>query len=178
MHIQLKLTPQHEKVNNKLLNKTDASLNSKFLNSDHSFWAQCYKTFYVRNLRIFVMSQTFCSLQAFPAYLNVSGQGQEPKLEWSTRKMSLVHAAALFTNNRLGRKCLPRTNNLAYYEYQQITDVKYFITLDPGLITPHGLKQTKKCFIILVPGLLSGGTSGSSVPNVIKLFTAVRYDFS
>ncbi len=36
--------------------------------------------------------------------------------------VSLVYAAALFTNNRLGWKCLPRTNTLAYDEH--ITTVK------------------------------------------------------
>ncbi len=32
-------------------------------------------------------------------------------------------------NIRLGRKCLPSSNTLAYYEHEQITDVKSFITL-------------------------------------------------
>jgi hypothetical protein len=31
------------------------------------FWAQCYKTFSVRNLRIFVISESVCPWQAFPA---------------------------------------------------------------------------------------------------------------
>jgi hypothetical protein len=45
--------------------------------------SQCYKTFYVINLRMFVISESVCSWQVFPAYSNVSGQGQEPTLEWS-----------------------------------------------------------------------------------------------
>ncbi len=31
-------------------------------------WTQCYKTFYGRNLRIFVISLSVSPLQAFPAY--------------------------------------------------------------------------------------------------------------
>jgi len=31
---------------------------------------QCYKTFYVRNLRNFVISYSVCTWQAFPAYSN------------------------------------------------------------------------------------------------------------
>ncbi len=43
--------------------------------------------------------------------------------------VSLVKAAALFTNNELGWKGLPWTNTLAYYKYSLITNVKGFITL-------------------------------------------------
>jgi hypothetical protein len=45
---------------------------------------------------------------------------------------SLGQAPALLTNIRLGWKGLPGTNTLAYYEHSQLTDVKRFITLDPG----------------------------------------------
>jgi hypothetical protein len=41
---------------------------------------------------------------------------------------------ALSTNMRLGWKGLPGPNTLAYYENPYITDVKSFITLDPGVI--------------------------------------------
>jgi hypothetical protein len=37
------------------------------------------------------------------------------------------------TNISLGRKILPGTNTLAYYENPQITDEKSFITLPPGV---------------------------------------------
>ncbi len=37
------------------------------------------------------------------------------------------------TNNRLGRKGLPGTNALTYYEKSQITAVKRFIILCPGI---------------------------------------------
>jgi len=46
-------------------------------------WAQCYKTFFVRNLRIFVISLSVCLWHTLPAYSNVCGQDQEPTLEWS-----------------------------------------------------------------------------------------------
>ncbi len=36
-------------------------------------WAQCYKTFYDRNLQLFIISETVCYCQAFPAYSNVCG---------------------------------------------------------------------------------------------------------
>ena len=34
---------------------------------------------------------------------------------------------------RKGLKSLPKTNDLAYYENSEITDVKSFITLGPGV---------------------------------------------
>jgi hypothetical protein len=45
--------------------------------------AHCYKTFFVHNLRIFVISYIVCLWQVLPAYSNVCGQGQEPTQEWS-----------------------------------------------------------------------------------------------
>ncbi len=36
-------------------------------------WGQCYKIFFVRNLRIFVISQSVCPWQAFQAQSNVCG---------------------------------------------------------------------------------------------------------
>ncbi len=49
-------------------------------------WVQCYKTFQGRNLRIFVISQSVCPLQALPAQCHVFNQGQSlPKR--SARKM-------------------------------------------------------------------------------------------
>jgi hypothetical protein len=49
-----------------------------------SEWSQSYKTFYARNLRMYVKSWRICSWQAFPPLSNVCGYGQEPTLEWST----------------------------------------------------------------------------------------------
>ena len=40
---------------------------------------------------------------------------------------------ALSSNIRLGWKALPGTNTLAYYENSQITAVKSFLTLAPGV---------------------------------------------
>ncbi len=45
---------------------------------------QCYKTFYGRKLRLFVLSYSVCPWQAFPAKPNVCGWGLEPTLEGST----------------------------------------------------------------------------------------------
>ena len=56
-------------------------------------WDQCYKTFYSRKFQIFVMSQSVCSWQAFPAF--VCGQGQEPTLTWST--LEVFHLGGLLT---------------------------------------------------------------------------------
>ncbi len=45
---------------------------------------RCYKTFYPRNLRMLVISQSVGLRQAFPAQSNLCGYGQELTLEWST----------------------------------------------------------------------------------------------
>ncbi len=45
--------------------------------------AQCFKTFSVSNLRIFLISWSVCIQQVLQAYSNVYGQGPEPTLEWS-----------------------------------------------------------------------------------------------
>ncbi len=47
-------------------------------------WSMYYKTFYGRNLQIFVISQSVCPWQALPFQSNNCGGGQEPTLEWST----------------------------------------------------------------------------------------------
>ncbi len=47
-----------------------------------------YKTFHSHNLQIFIICQSVCPCQAqFPAQFNLCGRGQEPTLEWSTRKV-------------------------------------------------------------------------------------------
>jgi hypothetical protein len=38
--------------------------------SKQKSWAQCYKTFYVRKLQIFVISYSVCHRQAFLVYYN------------------------------------------------------------------------------------------------------------
>ncbi len=48
-----------------LLELFNCGANKKFY--DIGPGAQCYKTFYVRNLRMFVISYNVCQLQDFPA---------------------------------------------------------------------------------------------------------------
>jgi len=55
--------------------------------------------------------------QAFPAFSDVCGLGQEPTLKWSTLKgVSLGQVPALPANTILSWKNLQGTNTLAYYE--------------------------------------------------------------
>jgi hypothetical protein len=56
-------------------------------------WDQCYNTFYSRMFKTFVISQSVCSWQAFPAF--VCGQGQEPTQTWST--LEVFHLGRLLT---------------------------------------------------------------------------------
>ncbi len=58
--------------------------------------AQCYKTFYICNLQIFVMSKTVCPRQACTAESNVCGPGQEPILEWSTKNVLYLGRPQLY----------------------------------------------------------------------------------
>ncbi len=53
----------------------------------HMPQGQCYKTFYGRKLRLFIISQSVCSWQAFPDKSYVRGQVQEPTLEGSNCKV-------------------------------------------------------------------------------------------
>jgi hypothetical protein len=53
-----------------------------------------YKTFYGRNLRIFIISWSVCPWQAFPAWSNNCGWGQEPTLQPSTWKV--LHSGRLW----------------------------------------------------------------------------------
>ncbi len=67
---------------------------------------------------MFLISQSVCAWQAFPTYSGISlwvKPGTYPRVE-HLKGGSLVYAANLLTNNRLGWKDLPRTNTLAYYE--------------------------------------------------------------
>jgi hypothetical protein len=53
----------------------------------HMPQGQCYKTFYGRKLRLFIISSSVCSWQAFPDKSYVCGQVQEPTLEGSNCKV-------------------------------------------------------------------------------------------
>ncbi len=72
----------------------------KVMALENMLWGQCYKAFFVRDLRIFVISQSVCPWQAFPAQSIVCGQGQEPTLEWSIRKV-LQYGRQLFYQQTL-----------------------------------------------------------------------------
>ncbi len=67
---------------------------------------------------------------------------------------------ALLTSIRLDWKGLPGTNSLAFYKHSQITDVKSFITLGPGVdgnkkkISPLTL-PTNKLECLTAKGLLT-----------------------
>ncbi len=80
--------------------------------------ASCYKSHYVRNLRIFVVSQSVCPWQAFPAKSNVFEVRPRayPKGELLLR-VPLGQAPAFLTNISLGQKSLQVTNTPAYYEH-------------------------------------------------------------
>jgi hypothetical protein len=80
------------------------------------FQGQCYKTFYGRNLSISVTSYSVCPWQAFPAKSNVCEQGQEPKVEWGTRKV--------FHLNRL----LPYLQTLYYHGKAYNAQTRWLIT--------------------------------------------------
>ncbi len=90
------------------------------------------ETFYCRNLRIFVISQTVRPWQAFPVQSNVCGQGQGPTLEWSTSKV--VH---------LGRLCLTHKHQT---RLERLSRDKHSSLLRKSVI--YGRKQ----FIVQAPG--------------------------
>jgi hypothetical protein len=81
------------------------------------FSAQCYKNFFVRNLRIFVISLSVCPWQTFPAKPIVCfiRPGAYPMVE-HLKGSSIGQVPALQTHIRLSWKGLLWTNTLAYYE--------------------------------------------------------------
>ncbi len=67
---------------------------------------QCYKTFYGRNLRIFVISQSVCPWQVLPAYQSIAclaRQGAYPRVK-HLKGASFMQAPALSSNIRLCQK--------------------------------------------------------------------------
>jgi len=74
--------------------------------------------FFIRNLRIFVISYSVCPWQA---QLNLMFAGEAG-----------AYFQALPANIRLGWKGLPGTNTLAFYEHSSIAEANSFITLRPG----------------------------------------------
>jgi hypothetical protein len=77
-------------------------------------WGQCHKTFYGRKFRIFIISQSVCSWQDFPAESIDRGQGQEPTLEWSTSKLFHLGRLLPYPQNTIQSwKGLPGVNTKA-----------------------------------------------------------------
>jgi hypothetical protein len=89
------------------------------VNAIKLFWklrAQCHKTFYGRNLRIFVISSSVCPWQAFSSLVHCLCVRPELTLEWSIRNvLHLGRLLALPTNIGPGWKDLLETT-LAYCE--------------------------------------------------------------
>ncbi len=102
-------------------------------------WTQCYQTFFVRNLRIFVISQSVCSQQAFSAQSTVCGLGQEPTQEKGTLQVfHLCRLWSLTVNIGLGWKaCQGQT-------LQLITKMRKLLTIFFDNIGPRS--QSHKTF--------------------------------
>ncbi len=64
---------------------------------------QCYKKFYSRNLRIFVIIQSACPWQSFPAYLMFAEKAKSNFLEWSTSGRLLSYPQRTF--DKAGNAC-------------------------------------------------------------------------
>ncbi len=114
-------------------------------------WAQCYKTFYVRNLRMFVISQSACNQQAFPAQSIVCGQGQELTLECSLSGASerfFNRVGSCITNKRQTRlEKLAREKHSSLLRKFETCGRKKFITLSPGLIILGQILREREYFI-------------------------------
>ena len=81
-----------------------------------SSWCQCYKSFLVRNLRIFVLVNNVFLLQAFQLSLMfVIRSAGYPRVE-HLKGDTLGQVPALLANIRLSWKGLPGTNTLTYFE--------------------------------------------------------------
>ncbi len=88
------------------------------------------KTFFVRRLRIFVISQSVCPWQAFQAQTNLLVRpGAYPRVK-HLKGASLGQAPALPANIRLGLKSLPGTNTSSLLIRNLLQ--KSFIRLPPG----------------------------------------------
>jgi hypothetical protein len=56
------------------------------------------KTFYIRNLLIFIIILSVCTLLAFPSWSNVWGKGQKLSLEWHTN--ALAYSSSLLVKKQ------------------------------------------------------------------------------
>ncbi len=77
--------------------------------------AQSYKKFYVRNLRVFIMSQSACLWQSFLAQSNVCGA--YPRMKYLSNATLQGRLLALPTCIRQGWRVFQRTDSLAYYKH-------------------------------------------------------------
>ncbi len=92
---------------------------------------KCYKTFYICNLQMFVISYSVWYDRSFQPNLMLASKAEAYKSEASFRCSILVYAPGLLTKIRIGWKGSPCTNSLAYYKHLSITSLKSFITFDP-----------------------------------------------
>ncbi len=105
--------------------------------NDFSPTRQCYKTFYAHNIPILPISYSVSPEQAF--------------LVEQLEGAALGKAPALSSNIIIGRKILPWTNNLAYYEKFGNYGHKCFITLGPDwnsvvlVYTHRGVHGCDRC---------------------------------
>ncbi len=89
-------------------------------------WAQCYKTFYVRNLRMFLISQYVCLWQALPAQSNVYRNGQEPTFECTT---GIGSGFTRKNQTKLGKLAMAK-HQLIYFLYNlRISPIRQSVTL-------------------------------------------------
>jgi hypothetical protein len=84
----------------------------KFYNIGHR--TQCYKTFYVRNFRIFVIGYNVLGRPFQPSLMFMGKAKAEAYPGMENLKGFFVCVPALLTNIRPGWKGLPWTNTLAY----------------------------------------------------------------
>ncbi len=69
----------------------------------HHTWGPCYKTLFVRNLRIFVISQSVGPQQAFPVQSNVSGKRPGTYPQSGAPERLFNAAGSCFTNKHKSR---------------------------------------------------------------------------
>ncbi len=76
-----------------------------FNNPTSDAQTQCYKTLYGRDLLLFLINQSVCLRQVFPAWSNICGQGQVlTEMEHLSVSPLLRKLQALLANIRLGWK--------------------------------------------------------------------------
>ncbi len=91
---------------------------------------RCYKTFFSRNLRIFVISWSVCTWKSLSSLFYCLRVRPEPT---RAKNLSLPHSRvgprSLPTNIRLDWKGLPVTNTLAFYKNDKLHPYKVLLYL-------------------------------------------------